>query len=54
VFERHSAEKRSARERAELDRVDAVLDKISSEGINSLTPEERDLLDRVSRQTRAN
>lgn len=54
VFERHSAEKRSAGERAELDRVDAVLDKISSEGINSLTPEERDLLDRVSRQTRAN
>lgn len=54
VFERQSAEKRSARERAELDRVDAVLDKISSEGINSLTPEERDLLDRVSRQTRAN
>ena len=54
VFERHSAEKRSARERAELDRVDAVLDKISTEGIDSLTPEERDLLDRVSRQTRAN
>lgn len=54
VFERQSAEKRSAREQAELDRVDAVLDKISSEGINSLTPEERDLLDRVSRQTRAN
>lgn len=54
VFEKHSAEKRAARERTELDRVDAVLDKISSEGINSLTAEERDLLDRVSRQTRAN
>ena len=54
VLERRSAEKRAARESAELDRVDAVLDKISSEGINSLTPEERDLLDRVSRQTRAN
>ena len=54
VFERHSSEKRAAREHAELDRVDAVLDKISSEGINSLTAEERDLLDRVSRQTRAN
>ncbi len=54
VFDRQSAEKRAARESAELDRVDAVLDKISSEGINSLTPEERELLDRVSRQTRAN
>lgn len=54
VFERRSAEKRSAGEHAELDRVDAVLDKISSEGINSLTPEERELLDRVSKQTRAN
>ncbi|MCY4574924.1 MAG: rhomboid family intramembrane serine protease [Gemmatimonadetes bacterium] len=42
------------RERAELDKVDAVLDKISEHGINSLTAEERDLLDRVSRQTRAN
>lgn len=38
----------------ELDRVDAVLDKISSMGIDSLTAEERDLLDRVSRQTRTN
>ncbi len=54
VFERQSAAKRAARESAELDRVDAVLDKISSEGIDSLTPEERELLDRVSRQTRAN
>ena len=54
VFERRSAAKRAAREHAELDRVDAVLDKISAEGINSLTAEERDLLDRVSKQTRAN
>ena len=42
------------RRQAELDRVDAVLDKISRQGINSLTAEERDILDRVSRQTRAN
>ena len=54
VFERRKAAKRSAREHAELDRVDAVLDKISAQGINSLTAEERDLLDKVSRQTRAN
>lgn len=54
VFEKHSAERRAASEHAELDGVDAVLDKISSEGINSLTVEERDLLDRVSRQTRTN
>ncbi len=38
----------------ELDQVDAVLDKISARGIQSLTPEERALLDRVSRRTRAN
>ena len=43
-----------ARQVEELDRVDAVLDKISSRGIDSLTAEERDLLDRVSRQTRTN
>ncbi len=54
VFERRKAAKRAAGEHAELDRVDAVLDKISAQGINSLTAEERDLLDRVSRQTRAN
>ena len=38
----------------ELDRVDEVLDKISAHGINSLTAEERALLDRVSRQNRLN
>ena len=54
VLERRNAAKRAAREHAELDRVDAVLDKISAQGINSLTAEERDLLDKVSRQTRAN
>ena len=46
--------RRAERERTELDRVDAVLDKISAEGMSALTAEERDLLDRVSRQTRAN
>ena len=54
AFEGRRAAKRAARESAELDRVDAVLDKISAQGINSLTAEERDLLDKVSRQTRAN
>ena len=48
------ASRRVERRQAELDRVDAVLDKISRQGINSLTAEERDILDRVSRQTRAN
>ena len=46
--------RRRQRQRTELDQVDAVLDKISQEGIHSLTAEERDLLDRVSRRTRAN
>ena len=54
VFERRRAEKQAAKERTELDMVDAVLDKISAQGIDSLTVEERDLLDRVSRQTKAN
>lgn len=54
VSDRRSARKRAAQEHAELDRVDAVLDKISARGVGSLTAEERDLLDKVSRQTRAN
>ena len=54
AFERRKMRKRMSEERAELDRVDAVLDKISAHGINSLTAEERDLLDRVSKQTKAN
>lgn len=36
------------------DQVDAVLDKISAEGISSLTREERELLDEVSRRHRTN
>jgi len=51
VIEEHMAEERARRE---LDRVDEVLDKISALGINSLTEEERELLDRVSRQTQLN
>lgn len=50
------AEKRASKDddRALLDRVDAVLDKISEEGIESLTPDERSLLDEVSRRHRTN
>ena len=51
VIEEHMAEERA---RDELDRVDAVLDKISAQGINSLTEDERALLDRVSRHTQLN
>ncbi len=51
VIQEHMAEERARRE---LDRVDEVLDKISAQGINSLTEEERALLDRVSRQTQLN
>ena len=51
LLDEHMAERRV---RQELDRVDQVLDKISAEGINSLTAEERALLDRVSRQTQLN
>lgn len=36
------------------DQVDAVLDKISAEGMGALTPEERELLDEVSRRHRTN
>lgn len=49
-----SRKRKEHREKAELDKVDAVLDKISARGIDSLTAEERDLLDRVSRQTQTN
>ena len=51
VIEEHMAEERA---REELDRVDVLLDKISARGINSLTEEERALLDRVSRHTQLN
>lgn len=37
-----------------LDEVDAVLDKISAEGMSSLTPDELALLDRVSKKHRTN
>lgn len=52
--QRRKDEKTAARTRADLDAVDAVLDKISAHGIDSLTDAERELLDRVSRKTRAN
>ena len=53
----HMADRKKERDpqaSAELDQVDAVLDKISAQGIESLTDEERRLLDRVSRRTGAN
>ena len=43
---------RTADEGALLDAVDRVLDKISAEGISALTPEERGVLDKVSRRHR--
>ncbi len=54
ALQRRRAEKRAAEERAQLDAVDAVLDKISAHGVESLTTDERDLLDRVSRKQRTN
>lgn len=45
---------RSRREDRALDDVDKVLDKISTQGMASLTPEERRLLDEVSRKYRQN
>lgn len=46
--------RRSEEEVQLLDRVDAVLDKISAEGMSALTAEERQLLDEMSRRTRSN
>jgi hypothetical protein len=37
-----------------LDEVDRVLDKISAQGMGALTPQERKLLDEVSRRQRTN
>ncbi len=37
-----------------LDEVDRILDKISSEGLSSLTPDERRMLDEASRRFRSN
>jgi len=52
---RRSAESGSdAQEEALLDAVDRVLDKISASGLASLTPEERQLLDEVSKRRRSN
>ncbi len=44
----------SRREEALLDEVDRILDKISSQGIGALTPEEKRTLDEVSRRHRSN
>ncbi|MEQ9400704.1 MAG: rhomboid family intramembrane serine protease [Longimicrobiales bacterium] len=56
--EARRAEKTETRRREDekvlLDRVDAVLDKISAEGMSSLTPEELRLLDEVSKRRRSN
>ena len=46
--------RRSDEEVQLLDRVDAVLDKISAEGMSALTREERALLDEMSKRTRSN
>jgi membrane associated rhomboid family serine protease len=44
----------SSRENGVLDEVDRILDKISAQGMSSLTPEERKVLDEVSRRRRSN
>ena len=46
--------KRVREDAALYDKVDAVLDKISAEGMDSLTPDELRLLDEVSRRHRSN
>ncbi len=52
---RVGASSKRAREDAALyDKVDAVLDKISAQGMSSLTPAELELLDEVSRKHRTN
>lgn len=48
------APRRTAQEHIELDELDRVLDKISTEGMQSLTADERRLLDEVSRKYRQN
>jgi membrane associated rhomboid family serine protease len=53
--EHAGASRRQAREDAALyDKVDAVLDKISAQGMSSLTDAERELLDEVSKKHRSN
>ncbi len=49
-----SAPDLSAKEESILDEVDRILDKISAEGMTSLTNEERNTLDHVSRRHRSN
>ncbi len=49
-----SADALGTKEKATLDAVDQVLDKISAEGMSSLTDDERALLDEVSRRQRTN
>ena len=44
----------TSRDEALLDEVDRILDKISARGMSSLTPEERKILDEVSRKSRSN
>ena len=44
----------AAAEKTTLDAVDRVLDKISAEGMASLTEQERQLLDQVSKKHRTN
>ena len=58
--EEHAAGRRPRRQEAVkenealYDQVDAVLDKISAEGMSSLTPAELELLDEVSKKHRTN
>lgn len=49
-----STDAEGVKEKATLDAVDQVLDKISAKGMSSLTDEERALLDEVSRRQRTN
>jgi membrane associated rhomboid family serine protease len=49
-----SASRRPADVNAELDEVDRILDKISSEGLSSLTVDERRMLDEASRRSKSN
>jgi membrane associated rhomboid family serine protease len=52
--ESRSRDRSAEEEQALYDRVDAVLDKISAQGMSALTPEELSLLDRMSRKHRSN
>lgn len=54
VGKARSADGEGMKEKATLDAVDQVLDKISAKGMKSLTDDERALLDEVSRRQRTN